>query len=107
MSTEIEEYRFYFKVPYTETAFWIRFSPEDTISDLMAEVIDELQERNLFRHENDVFELVEAGQYNNINGRDPELAPFIVHPFSSTLREIYGNKWKQTAFYARIKHYNE
>jgi hypothetical protein len=41
-------------------------------------------------------EIIEAGQYNNANGRDAELAPAL-----TSLIEKYRNTYKDTTFYIR------
>ena len=50
---------------------------------------------------NQKIEIVEAGQPNNINGGDAEMAPAL-EPVNETLREIYGNRHNNVAFYIRI-----
>ena len=44
-------------------------------------------------------EIVEAGQFNNENGRDAELAPALEYSVT-TIREKFNN-YKQVAFYIR------
>lgn len=44
-------------------------------------------------------EIVEAGQFNNENGRDAELAPALEYSVT-TIREKFNN-YNQTAFYIR------
>ena len=48
-------------------------------------------------------EIVEAGQFNNVNGRDAELAPALNETSNITLREKYGDNIKHKAFYIRRK----
>jgi hypothetical protein len=48
---------------------------------------------------NYAIEIVEAGQFNNENGRDAELAPALEYSDTS-IREKFNN-YKQTAFYIR------
>ena len=45
-------------------------------------------------------EIVEAGQYDNINGFNPELAPAL-QPSNVLLCEIYENIYKNITFYIR------
>ena len=47
-------------------------------------------------------EIVEAGQFNNQNGRDAELAPAL-EPSDTTLREKYNNIPYTVAFYVRLR----
>jgi hypothetical protein len=53
-------------------------------------------------NDNYKIEIVEAGQFNNINGSDAELAPEI-ESCETTLREKYGEKYKYVSFYIRPK----
>ena len=48
-------------------------------------------------------EIVEAGQFNNVNGRDAELAPALDPTAGITLRDKYGDNLKNKAFYIRPK----
>jgi nitric oxide synthase oxygenase domain/subunit len=48
-------------------------------------------------------EIVEAGQYDNVNGRDAELAPALEPNSDTTLRQKYGDNIKHKAFYIRPK----
>ena len=48
-------------------------------------------------------EIVEAGQFDNINGRDAELAPALDPNATITLRDKYGDNIKHKAFYIRPK----
>jgi len=48
---------------------------------------------------NYAIEIVEAGQFNNENGHDAELAPALEYSVT-TIREKFNN-YKQTAFYIR------
>jgi hypothetical protein len=93
MSQNGEYYEFWFKIVYTSISYTIQFDPETTIEKFKEIVFD--------KYPNNLFEIVEAGQFNNINGRDPEVAPAINYPSESTLREIYDKNWKTTAFYLR------
>jgi len=58
-----------------------------------------------FRIDNNSYkiEIVEAGQFNNINGRDAELAPALDPNAEITLREKYGDRIERTVFYIRPK----
>ena len=48
-------------------------------------------------------EIVEAGQFNNVNGRDAELAPALNPNATITLRDKYGDNVKNKSFYIRPK----
>ena len=93
-------YEFYFKIPYTEKTFTIQIHPDTTIEKFKEITFDKC--RTLYPDfANNLFELVEAGKYYNINGRDSELAPAINYPENLTLREIYNSIWKSASFYIR------
>lgn len=46
-------------------------------------------------------EIIEAGQYNNIHGRNPELAPALVNDTEITLRDYFNKRLSTTSFYVR------
>lgn len=48
-------------------------------------------------------EIVEAGQFDNVNGHNAELAPALNQNEEVTLREKYGDNIKHKAFYIRPK----
>ena len=48
-------------------------------------------------------EIVETGQFDNVNGRDAELAPALNQNEEITLRQKYGDNIKHKAFYIRPK----
>ena len=48
-------------------------------------------------------EIVESGQFDNINGRHAELAPALDPNSDTTLRQKYGDNIKHKAFYIRPK----
>lgn len=98
MENSEELYTFYFKIVYTgRTSHW-GFSPNITIKKFIEEVENNM--RGI--QPNHDIEIIEAGQYNNINGSDAELAPKINYHDEYTLRDVYGNKWRNTAFYIRF-----
>jgi len=98
MSENNENYTFYFKVAYTEITNYWEFSPDITIKNFIEAVKNNMLEIQPNRD----IEIVETGQYYNINGRDPELAPKIDYHDEYTLRDVYRNKWRNTAFYIRF-----
>lgn len=104
MTENIEEYTFYFKVAYTELTNYYRFPSNISVKNFI-----EIVKRNAIIDlglENNQFEIVEAGQFNNINGVHAELAPALI-PYDETLREIYGDRHNNTAFYLRIIQSNQ
>jgi hypothetical protein len=48
-------------------------------------------------------EIVETGQFDNVNGHQAELAPALNQNEEVTLREKYGDNIKHKAFYIRPK----
>ena len=98
MSENNENYTFYFKIVYTETTYYWDFSSDITIKNFIEAVKNNMRE---FQPNRDI-EIVEAGQYHNTNGRDPELAPKIDYHYEYTLRDVYRNNWRNTAFYIRF-----
>lgn len=44
--------------------------------------------------------IIEAGQFNNINGRDAELAPAI-EPSDIKIKDYFNKRLKTTSFYVR------
>jgi hypothetical protein len=48
-------------------------------------------------------EIVETGQFDNVNGHNAELAPALNQNEEITLREKYGDNIKHKAFYIRPK----
>ena len=100
MSTDNELYTFYFKIPYTERSFYFSFNPNTTIKNFIESVENSM--RNLAPNPYRDIEIVEVGQLNNINGRDAELAPKIDYHNDYTLRDVYGNRYRNTAFYIRL-----
>jgi hypothetical protein len=99
MSNDPNYYEFYFKEVYTVNFKYYRFNPEISINTFIEEV--KLQARIDFHLRNDEdIEVVEAGQSDNVVGRISERAPAI-EPSDSKLREKYGTRVKNTAFYIR------
>jgi len=94
MSQQREYYTFYFKIAYTERTTNDSFDPDMTISDFISSA--KIRLKNVFDllWEEDVIEIVEAGQ--NLSESAPKL-----EPSERTLSEVYGHKWKNTAFYLR------
>jgi hypothetical protein len=97
MSTDNEHYTFYFKIAYTDRTFYFSFNPDTTIKNFIESVENSM--RNI---EPNNIEIVETAQPNNINGRNAELAPKIDYHPDYTLRDVYGNRWRNTAFYIRL-----
>ena len=97
-----ELYTFYFKIIYTERTFNLTFSPDATIKFFIESVNSTMHLLLEDDMDNQIIEIVETGQYNNVNGRDPELAPKINYNDEYTLRDVYGHRVRNTAFYIRF-----
>ena len=91
---------FYFKLVNTCQTINYDINLDISISDFIN--IVKGRARIDFNIDNDnSIEILEAGQFNNINGRDAELAPAL-EISDTTIREKYGNNYKQISFYIRI-----
>ena len=99
MTQNNQYYTFYFKLAYTcQTKIYFA-RPNVTISQFIDDI--KLRARSDFHLTDDEdVEIVIAGQYHNINGRDPELAPAI-QPSNILLSEFYRNNLMNTSFYIR------
>jgi len=90
----------YTKLVYTETTK--TYHVEDTLT--TRQLVDYIRENvcnDMNIENNRTIEIVETGQFNNINGRDPELAPAFI-PSNLTLTEQYGENNSLISFYIRI-----
>jgi hypothetical protein len=85
-----ERYTFYFKIVYTDKIFQFSFQPSATIKFFTEFVNEEM------RHiePNNTIEIVESGESEN--------APVINYSETSTLEQVFGNRWKTTSFYIRF-----
>jgi hypothetical protein len=85
---------------YTNNKFSISFEPSITIKQFIKTIADTVSRS--YRSNFSVYniEIVEAGQYNHVNGHNPGLAPCI-NSFNDTLEQKYSTTWKSTAFYVR------
>jgi hypothetical protein len=98
MSEDNIIYTFYFKIVYTERIFYFSFNHNTTIKNFIENISNRINEIE----PNYTIEVVETGQYDNNNGQDPELAPKIDYYNEYTLRDVYGNRWRNIAFYIRL-----
>ena len=92
-------YTFYFKLAYTcqTKIYFVR--PNITISQFIDDI--KMRARGDFDlTDNEDIEIVIVGQYDNINGRDAELAPAL-QPSNTLLSEFYRNTLMNTSFYIR------
>ena len=90
----------YTKLAYTETTKTYHvvdtFTTRELVNYIKENVYHDMNIEN-----NRTIEIVETGQFNNINGRDPELAPAFV-PSDMTLTEQYRGNNSLISFYIRI-----
>ena len=92
----------YTKLAYTETTKTYHVVDTFTTRKLVNYIKENIY-RDMNIENNRVIEIVETGQFNNINGRDPEVAPAFV-PSDMTLTEKYGGNNSLISFYIRIVH---
>lgn len=92
MPQSMEVYTFRFKFCYTERTFYLSFTPRTTIQEFTEFVTDYVSNS----YSNNQVEIVEVGLPQD------EQAPKINYHNDYTLRDIYGHKWRNTAFYIRV-----
>jgi hypothetical protein len=88
---------FDFKILYTTKTLSITFDNELSICQFIHKTIQICSEQLLIDNYN--YEIVEAGQYDNINSPYPELAPAIISSEKS-LKDVYNN-FREISFYLR------
>lgn len=95
-----------FKFAYSTTAFKLQVDIEQTVTDFIVFVKENAIKLLNVSDDNDI-EIVKAGQFNNPNGRDPELAPALNNS-DYTLYEYFQDDiyYGRIAFYIRIKKNN-
>jgi hypothetical protein len=92
-------YQFYFKLAYTCETKIYSINPNITIKNFI-NYIKHNARYDFHIEDNEDIEIVEAGQPNNINGRDAEQAPAIIAS-DETVRQKYGARYTTIAFYIR------
>ena len=92
-------HRFYFKMVDTSQTIYYDIELNSTIASFILNIKNKIRE-NFNIDNNYAIDIVEAGQFDNINGRYPELAPAL-EPSNLTLLQKYENNYKQTSFYIR------
>jgi len=90
---------FYFKVVYTCETMNYDIDLDMSISDFI-NIVKNRARADFAINLNYTIEIVEAGQSDNVNGRDAELAPAL-ECSDTTIREKYGDNYKYIAFYIR------
>ena len=90
---------FYFKLAYTCQTINYDINLDMSIENFINYVKDKI--RVDFNIDNNCdIEIVKAGNPDNINGHDAELAPAL-EATNYTILQTYGDNYKQTAFYIR------
>lgn len=79
--------KFIFKIAYTPETQIYSFDDNITINEFLIELRIILKSTTNLED----YEIVEAGQYDNENGRDPELAPAITPSDTITIGQKYVN----------------
>jgi hypothetical protein len=95
-------YNFDFKLIYTDQVRKYCVDPDMTMTKFIEDIKNRVQHDFEVNDDEDI-EIVEAGQFNNINGNAPELAPALA-PSNYLVRQIYPISDKSfIAFYIRKK----
>ena len=97
MNQSNQYYEFYFKLAYTCQTKIYEVNPDISIMDFISDIKNRVRTDFYIESTEDV-EIVAAGNPDNINGHDAELAPPL-EPSINTVREIYGNRHTNIAFY--------
>lgn len=101
---QIETIELYFKQVYTCKTQTYRVNYNYTVAQFYEFITTKAFSDDFGINSNSYrIEIVEAGQYDNVNGRDAELAPALDPNSNTTLREKYGDNIKHKAFYIRPK----
>lgn len=92
-------HQFNFKMVYTTQSICYEINLDMSITEFINYVTNKIR-TDFIVYNNYIIEIVEAGQFDNINGYDAELAPAL-QPTDLTLLEKYENNYKQISFYIR------
>jgi hypothetical protein len=99
MNQSNQYYEFYFKLAYTCQTKIYEVNPDMSIMDFISDIKNRVR-TDFYLESTEEVEIVEAGNPDNINGHDAELAPALEASIN-TIREIYGNRHTNVAFYIR------
>jgi len=95
----MSDHTFYFKLVYTERTVCYNISPDKTLTDFINYV--KVMVRDDFTiSDNYSVEIVPTGQ-PYVPGQDPEMAAKLEPSNYYTIRDIYGENYKNIAFYIR------
>ncbi len=100
---QTETVALYFKQVYTCNTQMYRVNYDSTIAQLYEFITAKAYSDDFGIDPNYNIEIVEAGQFDNVNGRHAELAPALNKNSELTLREKYRDNIKNIAFYIRPK----
>ena len=93
-----------FKIAYTHHICEYGFPDDTKISDLISfikkRVYTDFKFFPLDPIEYPYITVIENGQYKNVNGYDPELAP-AMQPSEQTLKDRYEGRYEKVGFYIR------
>jgi hypothetical protein len=95
----MSEHSFYFKLVYTCQTVNYDIDLNMSMTEFINYVKDKIRVDFNIDNNYDI-EIVEAGQPDNINGHDAELAPAL-EATNYTILQTYENSYKNTAFYIR------
>ena len=101
--SEFETVNIYFKQVYTCKTQTYNIKSNYTITQLYNFITPKAYSDDFGIDSHYKIEIVEAGQFNNVNGRDAELAPALNPNATITLRDKYGDNVKNKSFYIRPK----
>jgi hypothetical protein len=90
----------YVKLAYTDKTKTYELEETMTINELVTFIINNAY-TDLEIETTEQLEIVETGQFNNPNGRDPELAPAFISS-DETLIERFRENSKFASFYVRV-----
>jgi hypothetical protein len=100
---QTERIDLYFKQVYTCKTKTYSVNYDSTIAQLYEFITTKAYSDDFGIDTNYKIAIVEAGQFDNVNGHDAELAPALNKNSDITLREKYGDNIKNIAFYIRPK----
>ena len=96
----MSEHSFYFKLVYTDRTISYNISPDKTLTDFInlvkTRVRDDFTISNIYN-----IEIVPTGQ-QLVEGQDAEAAAKLELSNYYTIRDIYGENYKNISFYIRI-----
>lgn len=102
MSPNIEFYNFRFKLVYTNQIQNYIINSGISVSNFI-EIIRLYARRDFNLNNNEDIVIVEAGNPDIMNGIDAEMAPAL-GPSEASVKQIFGNRYKNTSFYIRKIH---